>query len=184
MNTLKFLLCLVLFTYSFTMHFNEFENLLGKHISVTEKAIGNDFDNKLFGDEFYYIEDEFIKKDFYGMSYNCVSITTNEKDIVQSISVHFRKVIPREFYDSFIKKYGEPNNIQIIENRQVISEGMNKDPNFKAYLKKSTFDLREGTFEEKPLYIIWKKEQFQIKAFLRHKQNISEITFRIPTDKF
>ncbi|MFC4634632.1 hypothetical protein ACFO3O_11975, partial [Dokdonia ponticola] len=49
------------------------------------------------------------------------------------------------------------------------------------HLAKNTFDLREGTFEEKPLWIVWEKEGYEIKAHLRHKNNRSEITFKLIT---
>ncbi|MDO5981862.1 hypothetical protein [Flavivirga spongiicola] len=163
------------------MDYIEFEKVLGKHISIAEEVIGTDFENKLFGKSYYYIADELIKKEFCGTRYNMLTIMTNEKDTVQSITVHFQKVIDRQFYDVFIEKYGKPDNIQIIENRKVESESVIKDDNGKIVerLRKSTLNLKEGSFEEKPLYIIWKKEGFEIKVFLKHKQNISEITFSI-----
>ncbi|WP_299888918.1 hypothetical protein [uncultured Lacinutrix sp.] len=160
------------------MDYIRFEHLLDKNLSITKEAIGSDFENTLFSESFYYISDKSIKKDFYGMEYNSLSIETNEKDTVQSISVHFPKVINRQFYDAFIKKYGEPTSIFVIEKRKVVSETKSNEGHF----KKSDIDLREGTFEENPLFIIWKKENFQIKAFLRHRQNMSEITFSIPLD--
>ena len=185
MNTLKFLVCLVLFTSFFTMDELEFETLLGKHLSFAKEFTNNDFKSNNFkSNNFevkFYSNKDYTIKDFYGMSYNYITIMTNEKDTVQSITVHFRKIITRQFYDSIIKKYGEPNNIQVIENRQTESESTIKDDNGKIVerLSKSSFDLREGSFDESPLYIIWKKETFNIKVFLRHEQNMSEITFSI-----
>ncbi|NMH89824.1 hypothetical protein [Flavivirga algicola] len=163
------------------MGYIEFEKVLGKHISIAEEIIGTDFENKLFEKSYYYIANESIKKGFCGMSYNMLTIMTNEKDTVQSITVHFQKVIDRQFYDSIVEKYGKPDNIQIIENRQLESESVTEDDEGQVIqtLRKSTFSLKEGSFEERPLYIIWKKESFEVKAFLRHEQNISEITFSL-----
>ncbi|TPV34696.1 hypothetical protein FJ651_03965 [Paucihalobacter ruber] len=69
----------------------------------------------------------------------------------------------------------------VVEKRTVLSENSGEDEmyGFKQYLRKSELELREGTFEENPLYIIWNKEQYMIKALLRHNQNISEITFSL-----
>ena len=69
-----------------------------------------------------------------------ITILVDEKDAVKSITVHFRKVIDHEFYYLFIKDYGEPNHIQIIENRQILSESFTKDDNGEIinHLKKST----------------------------------------------
>lgn len=180
---MSFLLILALNLNSYFVDNIEFEELLGKHISNVEKTIGSDFEKNNFEKIkiSFYSNSQYFNIDFYGIFCNHLTIQTNEKDIVQSISIHFREVITREFYDSFIQQYGEPNNIQVIENRRTVSESFGEG--FYQHLRKSTFDLREGTFDENPLYIIWEKEHFQIKAFLRHKMNISEITFSIPIDK-
>ena len=176
---ISLLFILIINQNNYFVDYIEFEKVLGKHISIAEEVIGTDFENKLFGKSYYYLADELIKKNFCGMRYNMLTIITNEKDTVQSITVHFQKVIDRQFYDVFVEKYGKPDNIQIIENRQVESEDVIKDDNGKIVesLRKSTLSLREGRFEEKPLYIIWKKEIFEVKVFLKHEQNISEVTF-------
>ncbi|GAA4272053.1 hypothetical protein U6A24_11135 [Aquimarina gracilis] len=108
-------------------------------------------------------------------------IQKNEKEVVQSISIHFPKTIDRKFYDLFIEEYGKPNSIQVIRNQQLVSESNLKDKNDKILqtARKVTFDLAEGTFEDKPLFIIWKKEGFYIQAYLRHEQKISEVTFSL-----
>lgn len=163
------------------MQCSRFEKLLGNHISIAVKAIGNDFENKLYAKSFYYIPNGFIKKDFHGMSYNMITILPNEKNIVQSISIHFEQLISLQLYNSLIEKYGIPDSIQIIKDKQLESESIIKDDNGKIseILRKSNFDLKEGSFEDKPLYIIWRKENFKIVAFQRHKQNISEIIFSL-----
>ena len=105
--------------------------------------------------------------------------TTNQQDVVESVTVYFRKIIDHSFYNSFVGNYGAPNSIQVIENRRRTSETLIKDETGKTTqtLTKNIFDLREGTFEENPLHIIWEKDDYQIKVFLRHEQSVSEITF-------
>jgi len=176
------LLSLILFINYYAMDYIEFENSLRKPISDFREVIGNDFEDKYFGKDFYYIPDESIKKNYYGTQYSSISVLVDEDDKLRSITIHFREVISRKSYDLFVEDYGLPINILIVENRQIISEGTYTSDNFTQHLVERSFELREGEFEENPLYIIWKKEHFQIKAFLRHKQNISEITFSIPAD--
>ncbi|WP_139062586.1 hypothetical protein [Aquimarina megaterium] len=165
----------------------EFEKLLGKHVSIFEETIGNDFENKLFRKHsFYSIKDEFVKKYFFGLNYNTIAIQTDENEIIESISIHFRKVIDRQFFDLFVEKYGEPDHTYIISNIKVVSETTPHESNdpFHQNLTKREGDLIEGTFDEKPLFMIWEKDNFYIQAFLRHKQNISEITFSIDSPPF
>ncbi|WP_299557189.1 hypothetical protein [Seonamhaeicola sp.] len=168
----------------------KFENLLGKHISVAEATIENDFSEtnyKIHNTEvkFYSNAEYLLKlldyeiKDYFSMPYINLFIETDKNDTIISINVHFQKLINRQFYNAFNKTYGEPSSILVIKKRNVISEGVENDDihGFNQYLRKSELELREGTFEEGPLYIIWEKENYQIKALLR-QQNMSEITFK------
>lgn len=180
MNITKVLFCLILIN-CFSMEFEKFESLVGKHISVVKEQIGEGFVNKLFGKEIYY-KDDFSKTKFNGMEYNSFTILTDENEIIKSITVHFQDLINRQFYDSVIKKFGEPNTIKVIDKTQVVSESTNEDDNFSQHLIKRKITLKDGTFEDKPLFIIWKIEQLQIKVLLKHKEKRSEIEFSIFKD--
>jgi len=160
------------------------ENVLCKHISVAEKLTGYTFEEGNFNFKNSKIKYFSIKLNpndnsdklnfFYGMPYRLLFIQTDENKMIKSIGVFFNKHIDRKFYEAFNKAYGEPTNILIIDERVVISESV-LDNGF-GQASKAELKLREGTFEEDPLYIIWEKESYQIKALLR-QQNMSEITF-------
>ncbi|WP_194851410.1 hypothetical protein [Nonlabens antarcticus] len=157
----------------------KFEKMIGKHISIFEKATCCDFENKLFGKDFYYLDSSLKEKEYFTMNYNTLSVVVDENSTINSITIHFRNVLDKEFYNVFVEYYGAPDSIQTIKNKNVSSRSSYTDPddNLSQYLTKSTFDLREGKFDENPLYIIWKKKNYQMRAFLRHNQNLSEITF-------
>ncbi len=179
------LLVLVLNLNPYSVDNIEFEKLLRKHISIVEEIIGDDFENTLSRKSFYFISDEFVKKKFLNMSYNCLDINTNKNDIVASISIHFSEVIDRQFYNTFVEKYGTPDQIYVRSNVKVISEEVyTSDDDFSSNLKKREGDLIEGTFDEKPLFMIWEKDDFYIQAFLRHEQNICEILFSLESPPF
>ena len=166
------------------MDFITLENLLDKHISVAETNLGIDFKVNMYKkDDFegrFYSNKDSVNIDFYGMHYNQMTINTDSRDMTESITIHFREVINNKFYSLFTEKYGNPDSILVIKDRQTVSETISKDNNGKInqHLRKSKIDLEEGTFEEKPLYIIWKKKSYEIKAFLRHEMGISEVTFK------
>lgn len=166
----------------------EFEKLLGKHLYDVKKVIDVDFKKNNFEKVKigFYSNKEYLNISYFGMISHHITLLSNDKEMVTSISVHFRKIIDRPFYDSFVREYGSPSSIQIIKKRQIESEIVLKNDSSKVdqTLRKGTVDLSEGSFEDKPLFIIWKKESYQIKAFLRHEQNISEIIFSIPEDRF
>ena len=176
MNQMNLLLSLILITNYYFMDYKKFENLLGKHISVATEVIGNDFENKLFGNNFYYT-DNFINKDFYNMSYNSLTILIDEEDIIQSITVHISEVVNREFYNPFTVNYGYPDTMHIAESKKVISEDNLYSKSLSQNLKKVKVELREGKFDENPLFIVWKKEDYEIKILIRKEQNTSDITF-------
>ncbi|VXB26759.1 conserved hypothetical protein [Flavobacterium sp. 9AF] len=77
-----------------------------------------------------------------------------------------------------IEIYGNPNQIKVIEKREEISRHISTDETFRQEMTQNIIELREGSFEENPLYIIWEKEDFTITIFSRYKNGISEITFK------
>ena len=159
------------------MQFNDFENLLGKHISNLTKILGNDFENKLFEKNFYYIKDENISKSLNQMSFRSLIIITNQKENIESITIHFMKTINSEFYNLLTKTYGNPNEIKVIEKREEISQNLIEDEKFNQQVKKYNLELRDGTFEENPLFINWIKSNFNVKVFQKEKQKTSDLTF-------
>lgn len=175
---MKLLATIILFNYF--MGFNEFQGLIGKHISTVDHILANEFDNKLFGENIYYTRSGNIKK-YYGMPYNILSIKTNKQNIVESVTIHINEVINKSFYDLFILDYGKPNTIQIIDNLGIKNESFNFKNGFIQHLKKGDFKTKEGKFEENPLFILWKNNTFQIKIFFKHQENKSEIIFSVAT---
>lgn len=169
-----------------TLNDMEFEHLLGKSVAYFEEAIGSDFENKTFRENFYYIDNELIHKYLYNTRYHAITIEKNEEETVRSISIHFRQVINRAFYDSFVEKYGKPDQVYIEGKRTLISKSLTKDEHGKIIgsASKGESDLTQGTFDEQPLFMIWEKEGYYIQAFLRHKQNICEIEFSIDSPRF
>jgi len=174
---ISILFTILIFKTSDIMECSDFEKLLGKKISNLEEVIGKDFENKYFEKNYYYIKDETVSKSLNGISFNSISVQSDEKEIVESITIHFLEIINQEFYDQLIQLYDLPNEIKIIEKKEEISNKVIKDETFSQEVKKSNIELRDGSFEENPLYVSWKKENFNVKLFFRHKQGISEITF-------
>nr|WP_321237229.1 hypothetical protein [uncultured Psychroserpens sp.] len=179
----QFLLVLALIQ---TMNSNmKYENLLGEQLFAAESIFNCTFRNlklefKNFEGIMYGCKD-YNQQNYLGTSIRYVSIKTNQNQKIQSVSIKFYEAFNRHFFDLFVEKYGEPDSILIPDNIKIINDKNENDSTSSMFQKvrATEFDLREGTFEEKPLYIIWEKESYQIKAFLRHRQNMSEITFNL-----
>jgi len=179
---MRFIITILLLSQ--TMNLN-FENLLDKNISFVEDILKRTFKRHSFNSTeseiVFYSSTAYEEAYFFGAMYQHVSLQTNINNTVKSITLHFNELLNLEFYKSSILEYGMPSSILIIDKRHIISENFVEDDkhNFNQHLRKSELELREGTFEENPLYIIWKKDKYMIKALLRHDQNISEITFSL-----
>lgn|SRR5690606_4629378 len=158
------------------------KNLLGKNISEAYELIDNGFELDTSNNNLYFMSTESYKY-FYDMPTYYILISNNE-NIIDSITLYFHGIIDKGFYSSFTNDFGNPSTIQVIENVEIISEEKLTESPFSQHLRKNFIETKEGTFDEKPLFMIWDKESYQIKILLNHQSNISIITFRNPTDKF
>lgn len=164
------------------MDFREFQRLIGGNISEAYKAVDDSFKTDDNTHDIYFMASESYKF-FYNTPAHYILIS-NDNNIVDSVTFYFHGIIDETFYNTFVNDFGAPSTIQVIENVETLSAGERTNDSFSQYLKKSFVETREGTFEEKPLYMIWNKKDYQIKILLKHKQNISEITFRLPKEEF
>ncbi len=167
----------ILFVLIFSMSYNiQFETFLGKPLTLIEKTIGHNLITKKFGDELFYssIEKKLIGQgEFNSMPIRQITVISNDQNIVQSISIYFTEVIEEGFLNAFIQNYGYPSDILSMDKKTVVSESIHEG----GELRKSEGNLITSTFQDKPLFIVWKKDQYQIKALLKHDQGTSMVTF-------
>ena len=157
----------------------KFETLLRNSIAYAASSIGEEFINEPFQNGTYFLEKDSSYKSFYDSKYNCLSIYKGDREVVHSITVHLLEVLNFKTFNSLVAQYGAPDHIWVATKTTLISETSDdSNPEFKQRLTKSEHDLREGTFEEKPLVIIWNKKDFEIKVLFRYEQNQSKITYR------
>lgn len=168
---------LIIFLLFLNMNDYNFEDLIGKSLKEVNKIFDCDFKNNLIDERFYYssLKDESF---YYGFYYNFISLNLNEEQKVESITIHFKKIIDLNFYNLFINHYEEPSNIIVVKDKKIIDE-INEENNntFNQKIRQSILITEEGSFEDKPLYILWEKKNFKIKILMRYEQNICDITF-------
>ena len=157
----------------------KFETLLGKSFAFAASCIGEEFINEPFLNNTYFLEKDSSYKSYYDSKYNCLSIYKDDREVVNSITIHLLEVLNFKSFNLMVTQYGAPDHIWVATKTTLISETSDdSNPEFKQRLTKSEHDLREGTFEEKPLVIIWNKKDFEIKVLFRYEQNQSKITYR------
>lgn len=171
---------LIVFLLFFNMNDYNLEDLIGKSIREINNVFDCDFKNKLIDKRFYYSD---LKEErfYYGLNYNFISLILNEDLKIESITIHFKEVIDLNFYNYFTKDYGQPKNILVSKNRKLASESITKEDvakTFQQKLKQYESIVEEGSFEDKPKYLSWKKEDFEIKISIDYDMSISEIIFK------
>lgn len=167
---------LIRFLLFFSMNGFNLEDLIGKNIREVNNILDCDFKNELIDESFYYSN---LKGErFY---YNFISLILNEELKVESITIHFKKVIDTNFYYSFTKDYGKPENILIQKNKILVSESSTNEDTSKTFqqkLKQYESIVVEGGFKDKPKYVLWKKEHFEIRISIDYDMSVSEVTFK------
>jgi hypothetical protein len=152
-----------------------FENFLGKHIkefNIIENAtIKHD---SIFNT--YVIHSE-KKYDFFGNTYNGYTVSVNNKNIVNDITLYINKIIDSSFYDNFTSEYGIPNETKVGGSRVVKKEKFKDD--LSTEIKETNISLKKGSFDEKPHLIKWYKENYEIQIFIKREINITEIKFSL-----
>ena len=131
----------------------------------------------------YRILDLKSVEEFCGMSFNRLQITLDGNRIVQELSTAFPVIIDWLFYDKMIKCYGYPNTIQVIDKlikEKKTENNIEYNGGFNQSLKKRFVTTKEGEFENKPIFILWKKENYDIKLMFYYKENATQLTFRKP----
>lgn len=165
----------------------ELEKYIGKIIEelIQFGDIDKSFKNINFSPELnnYRILDLKSEEEFCGMSFNRLQITLDDNQIVQELSTVFPVIVDRLFYNKIITYYGYPNTIQVID--KLIKEKKSENniecnDGFNQSLKKRFFTTKEGKFENKPIFILWKKENYDIKLMFYYKENATQLTFRKP----
>ncbi|MDH7445106.1 hypothetical protein [Aquimarina sp. 2201CG14-23] len=69
-----------------------------------------------------------------------------------------------------VTEYGTPD--EITKKDHIVTEKPSKSPNGITSTE-STYTLKDCTFEEKPLYIIWKKEGYKVKILNDQEERIT-----------
>ena len=164
-----------------TQNHVKLETLLGQSIEKAKTVLETDFihyDDVSFAN-LYFLKFDDLRK-FHKITYRSISIELDDFQKIKSITVHFTKYVNNDFYSSFISKYKKPSKILVVDSRKLISE----DKTGYQHLSQSELKMREGTLDEKPLFIFWYNEEYQIKILNRNGTfEGSDLTFELATEQ-
>lgn len=131
-------------------------DLIGEHINELDNVVVEEIDSTR-NMKIFRVKENI---EFLGKQFDYVSIRTSLNDTIESIYIGFKGTIEEKgFLSAMISKYGEPKMYK----NDVIKEYNENLPNndgisttvFKASMK-------ECTFKEDPLFIIWHEEKYTI----------------------
>ncbi|WP_422860237.1 hypothetical protein ACOKFD_04990 [Flagellimonas sp. S174] len=147
----------------------DFVKILNKKISnlsIEYKLISVDKENN---SRMYFVQSDdeiFSKADIRG-----IIITTDDNDTVERIMVDFKTVMDEDLFLDIVKQYGTPHKMFCKDTLLYENSGSLDGLEF----NESDYSLKECGFENKPVCIVWKKDEIKLKftmAYEPHKMQL------------
>lgn len=149
-----------------------FESFLGKSIIKFKDEYSFLGGFRLNEDLHTIIMEDFV---FFGKNFNNLHLYVNEKKNIQSVIFGFPTIMDTSFYEAMVNKYGKPSEMTKMDQITHYSKS-NKSRNG-ITSQEINYTLKDCSFEENPLFIIWNKNGFRMKVTLKQKQQLTEVTF-------
>lgn len=123
------------------------------------------------------------KVKFCKLNYSRLHIVLDDKEFIKELSTGFRGIVGRTFFDELISCYGNPNNILAFDKLITDSKSEHIEADtFSFNASKRVYTMKEVSFNEKPIFILWKRAHFDIKLMFHYKENATQLTFRTPKE--
>jgi hypothetical protein len=156
------------------MRIENFTHFLGKNVKTIE--FGDQIvPNRVQGDNkigYFFFEEPFI---YFNNSINHLYFLVDDQDIIIEIYIYLNVLIDKKFYQTFIKLYGQATEL-------LVNDGIIYDRKpvriRNSTIKKTAYEVRNGKFEENPVFIKWNKAGYEVKIVMKYDKNVSEILFR------
>jgi len=129
--------------------------------------------------EYSYIYELNLKGAFLSVPFNKIRVVSNRRNIITEVSFCFLKVIDNSIFELYNNKFGYPDNI--LKPDKIVYNEEWENEEFKS--TKVVSKLKETSFENNPILIKWNKKDYQVRIFLKHELNISEVIFSLFPDK-
>ncbi len=168
-----YLLLLTLLTFQLKMSGYQYELLLGKSISSIK------IDNSEFNineSNYYSISFTNNPKEYYNNYIYFMSFFTDHNNVITKIDIKLISLVTKELYHTLTEIYGQPTIILVPD--KVLYDKTIEHKKIKATARKVKRKAKQGTFEDKPTFLIWQKEDFKLEILMKYEQNMSEISFR------
>lgn len=102
-------------------------------------------------------------------------ISTDLNGIINSIFFGINGEIDKNIFESMVLEYGKPDKMLKVE--KVFEKEEKEGNEYSSTTQRGS--LRECTFQENPIFIIWNKPNFEIKISINSTQNSYLINFKL-----
>lgn len=155
------------------MYKNSYHTLLGNYIQNIELFNSKPIQKK--NSEFYSLQ--FVDPNPYNNNaVYFIFFTTDLNDTIINVKLSLVNLIDSSFFNTLNLQYGAPDKILITDG--MVTENKSVKGSFGSTIIERVSDLREGSFEEHPVLISWKKDDFEITVSMNYIKNQTEITFK------
>ncbi|TYB78802.1 hypothetical protein [Bizionia myxarmorum] len=113
------------------------------------------------------------EQDFAGMKYNEILVCLKDDKRIESIFVNFPFIITAFEYTNIISNYGSPDNCIVKDKLETVS----KSDSFNQSLVKRNYSTKEVEFKDKPLCMLWNKNDYTLKIMFYYEQNGMQLIF-------
>lgn len=113
---------------------------------------------------------------YFDKNVSVIFVSLDDDEKIVEIDIKLALLADKSFYIHLVDLYGEPDNI-IVSNRIIYENEIDGLKNKNLKVKKTINEVREGKFDDNPTFILWKKQDFEIKLLMKYSQNMSEISF-------
>ncbi len=116
---------------------------------------------------------------FMDKAYRRIIFLTDGNGIITSVSISLwePEVYDKGLYDSFVEKYGNPN--RMYKKDETLTENSDDSTRDKDSITSTsyTYSIKDCTFEDGPLFISWKKPEYDIEVHMNRNRGYTQITF-------
>lgn len=107
--------------------------------------------------EFIYTE----PKDFFGMPHVKGRLIRNSLNQISMVSLVFGELLNQNSFEKMVMHYGEPTIVGA-KDKLIFQSKTKAYGEFGQSVSKREYSLKAVTFQENPIWIIWKKSYFQL----------------------
>lgn len=139
----------------------DFPKLLGQEAAKVEQLfLKNGFKQGIHNPQSYISEENF--KIQFGLNCSRISFSLDEDSMLNSVILSLVEVVNKEIFELLNQEFGKPVGIKVIDHDFPLKKVSETRIDDNHTVRKGYVTLKEGTFEDNPLFVIWKMGDYEV----------------------